>query len=168
MESFLSDTINVNIFNNLVKTLKPEKLFIQLCLHHYKELNSIFLLFDHNFYRNSSFLDVYLLIEKNFSLNDVENIYSYCQQLKITPYIYFVVYYTNRLFENEVLKVLVERLKCQEGIDLLEHFGLDGERRKWCVDFKKRMSMESLDEYLAKSLTKNDLKKINTNEKFFM
>ena len=96
MESFLSDTINVNIFNNLVKTLKPEKLFIQLCLHHYKELNSIFLLFDHNFYRNSSFLDVYLLIEKNFSLNDVENIYSYCQQLKITPYIYF--YSSNYLY----------------------------------------------------------------------
>lgn len=168
MEAFLSDTINVNIYNNSVKTLKPEKLFIQLCLHHYKELNSIFLLFDHNFYRNSSFLDVYLLIKKNFSFNNVEDICSYCQKLEIAPYVYFVVYYTNRLFENEVLKALVERLKCQEGVDLLEHFGLDGERRKWHIDFETRMSMGSLHEYLAKILTKNDLKKIYINQKYFM
>ena len=44
IEEFLSDTIEMEIYGVKVKTLPPIKAMIQLILHHYKDMNSIFLL----------------------------------------------------------------------------------------------------------------------------
>ena len=40
IEDFLSDTVDMEIYGVTVKTLPVKKAFVQLILHHYKEMNS--------------------------------------------------------------------------------------------------------------------------------
>ena len=48
ISEFLSDTIEIDIYGCKVKTLPPLKAMVQLILHHYKEMNSIYHLAGHN------------------------------------------------------------------------------------------------------------------------
>lgn len=168
MDLFLQNTIAIDIFGCSVKTLDPVKLFVQLCLHHYKELNSIFLLSVHNFYRKESFFDVYQLIKNNFTFKNILTIFDYCNQLQIVPYIYFIIYYTQLLFPCDIINAFSESFRTSTGVALLEHYGLTENRKKWYINFEKRMHTESLAPYLLKNLDKDELEKIELNKKYFM
>lgn len=61
IEEFLSDTIEMEIYGVKVKTLPPLKAMIQLILHHYKDMNSLFLLATRKSIRYDMFKDVYYL-----------------------------------------------------------------------------------------------------------
>ena len=58
IEEFLSDTIEMEIYGVKVKTLPPIKAMIQLVLHHYKDMNSIFLLATRKSIKYDMFKDV--------------------------------------------------------------------------------------------------------------
>lgn len=45
---FISDPVQMSIYGCQIKTLSPLKSFVQLVLHHYKDMNSIFLLATEN------------------------------------------------------------------------------------------------------------------------
>ena len=51
IEKFLNGTAEMEIHGAAVKPLPIEKAFVQLILHHYKEMNSLYLLSQHNLHR---------------------------------------------------------------------------------------------------------------------
>lgn len=167
ISEFLKDTEEVIIYGNYVKTLSPIKSLIHLCLHHYKELNSIYLLSIHNFYRRDVFMDVYMLIKNNLGLDDILQIVKICEELDIVAYAYFVLYYTYLLFPDLIIEKLLKQLFTPQGEKLIEHYGLE-ERRKWKLSFEERLHIDSVYESIKSDLTEEDIKKIKVNTHYFM
>lgn len=168
INDFLNDTVEIMIYGSNIKTLTPIKSFIHLCLHHYKELNSIYLLSNHNFYRRDTFVDVYRLVKNNFHFDDISNIIKVCTELDVTAYVYFVLYYTFLLYPDLVIEEMLKQLFTSIGEGLIEHYGLEGNRKKWRISFEERLDVDSVYEYIKRDLTKDDIRKIEINTHYFM
>ena len=76
IEEFLSDTIEMEIYGVKVKTLPPIKAMIQLVLHHYKDMNSLFLLATRKSIRYDMFKDVYYLLKNNLDAISLDNLHA--------------------------------------------------------------------------------------------
>ena len=74
--------------NGSVFVLTPEMDFICLCLHHYKDLNSAFLLFSKNV-QLSSFCDIFYYLKNNRL--DLEKLLFFSKTLHAGKYIYRVI-----------------------------------------------------------------------------
>ena len=80
-----------------------------------------------------------------------------------------MLYYTRLLFHDRVLDDYIEAFKTQEGIDLLNCYGLnDSERREWKYNFSTRLNSKNVYELIKNDLTEKDLKKININRRAFL
>lgn len=83
IDQFLSDTIEMEIYGVKVKTLPPLKAMVQLILHHYKEMNSIYHLAGHDCINYNKFKDVYYLWKNNKNDITLERLYSLCSEYEI-------------------------------------------------------------------------------------
>ena len=63
--NIIKDPIEMNIYGQKIKALPPLKAMVQLILHHYKEMNSLYHLTRHNCITRSMFQDVYYLWKNN-------------------------------------------------------------------------------------------------------
>lgn len=168
MDEFLSDTIAMEIYGCNVKTLPCIKTMVQIILHHYKEMNSIYHLATHNCINYKMFKDVYYLWKNNQQEITPEKLYKICDEYKIIPYVFYILYYTNQIYNDFELDKFVEAFKCSEGVFLLDYYGLnDWERKFWRVDFKKRLITDNLWELIKEDLTENDIKKLERNRRIF-
>lgn len=168
IEEFLSDNIEMDIYGVKVQTLSLIKSMVQLILHHYKEMNSIYHLASHNCINYNMFKDVYYLWKNNQSDISLNKLYLICEEYKIIPYAYYVLYYTNQIFNDPDLTVYVDVFKCAEGINLLDYYGLaDNERKSWKVDFRTRIETENLYDLIKNELTDSDLEKLDRSRRIF-
>lgn len=161
MHDFLQYTEEFELLNTVVRKLTPEAEFIALCLHHYKDLNSIYLLWRRGF-------DVYKLYEiarylESVSLN-VDCLISLCNRYNAGDYVCYCVHYANILYPNNSVKEIEELLSSERGYLLFDCFGLcDEERKKWDVPFIERIA--NIRKFLDLLLTESDRQKINNNMK---
>lgn len=168
ISDFLSDTIEISIFGIPVKTLSPIKTMVQLILHHYKEMNSIYHLAGHNCINYNMFRDVYFLWKNNKDIVTLEGLYDVSWKYEIIPYVFYVLYFTNVIFKDIELHRYVETFRTSEGESLLEYYGLtEKERKLWKVDFKTRLETKNLYELIRDDLTKDDFEKLERNRKMF-
>lgn len=169
MDEFLSDTIEMDIYGIKVKTLPPLKAMVQLILHHYKDMNSIFLLATRKSIKYDMFKDVYYLLKNNLTDISLAKLYSMSAEYEIIPYVYYVLYYTGKIYDDKILKEYIEAFRTPEGKALLNCYGLNGaERREWKYNFKTRLESDSLYELIKNDLTYKDIEKIALNKKVFM
>lgn len=169
IDEFISDRMRMDLFGYKVNVLKPDKALIQLILHHYKEMNSIFILATRNSINYKMFRDVYYLWKNNKESIPLDNFYNTSSKYGIVPYVYFVFYYTNCIFKDEKLKEFVRKFETPEGVRLLNSYGLsDKERKCWKNDFKKRLKTDNLYKEIEKDMTLDDIKKINLNKNIFI
>lgn len=169
IDQFLNDTIETTIYSCKVKILPPIKIFIHLCLHHYKELNSIYLLSVHNYHRGRCFKDIHDLIKNNECFMDIQYVFNMCQDLSADAYIFYILYYTEKIFNDPFIKKYVEAFRTEKGELLLEHYNLDeSNRKKWRISFFDRMNIESLYPYMEEDLNEDDKKSIATNMQYFV
>ncbi len=169
IEEFLSDTVDMEIYGVKVKTLPPLKTMVQLILHHYKDMNSIFLLATRNSIKYEMFKDVYYLLKNNFEEISIEKLYRISSEYEIIPYVFYVLYYTSQVFEDEILKKYIEAFRTPEGERLLNLYGLcEKERKEWKVDFNTRLEADNLLPLIEADLTDRDRRKIEINKKVFM
>ena len=169
MDEFLSDIIEMDIYGIKVKTLPPLKAMVQLILHHYKDMNSIFLLATRKSIKYDMFKDVYYLLKNNLTDISLAKLYSMSAEYEIIPYVYYVLYYTGKIYDDEILKEYIEAFKTPEGKTLLNCYGLNAaERREWKYDFQTRLESDSLYELIKDNLTYKDIEKIALNKKVFM
>ena len=165
---FLSDCIEMDIYGCKVKTLTPLKTMIQLILHHYKDLNSVYLLVTRKNIKYDMFKDVYYLLKNNLYEISLNDLYTMSFEYGIIPYVYYVLFYTGLLFKDEILEKYIVAFKTPEGERLLNCYGLnESERREWRVDFQTRLKTNTLYEFVKADLTDQDLKKIDINKKMF-
>jgi len=132
-------------------------------MHHYKELNSIYLLWERGI--NKTELDeVYLYVRKN--VMDLEYLYSLCMKYGVSDYIYFCISKANLFYCNSMLNELSKKFESGTGKELLECFGLcDSERKQWNVDFRTICEAGDIKMYMEPLLTAEDFRKIELNER---
>lgn len=169
IEEFLSDTIDIDIYGNTIKTLSPLKAMVQLILHDYKDMNSIFLLATRNRIKKTMFEDLYYLLKNNLDTISIEKLYIISEEYKIIPYVFYMFYYTSKIFNDDILKRYVEAFRTKKGEDLLGLYGLcDKEHKEWKCDFETRLESDNVFELMKDDLTEKDEKKIAINKRIFM
>lgn len=169
IDEFISDSMRMDLFGYEVKVLRPDKALIQLALHHYKEMNSIFLLVTRNPINCKMFKDVYFLWKNNCKYIELKHFFEECKRYEIVPYIFYILYYTNLIYNDDNLQKFVYKFESEEGLDLLNSYGLSRkERREWKTDFSTRLEKKSLFDEIKSDLTVEDKKKIEINKKIFL
>lgn len=169
IEEFLSDTIEMEIYGVKVKTLPPLKAMIQLILHHYKDMNSLFLLATRKSIRYDMFKDVYYLLKNNLDAIPLDKLYAMSAEYEIIPYVFYILYYTGQVFDDDLLKQYIEAFRTPEGEALLNCYGLcEKERREWKCDFKTRLDSDNLYDLIKEDLTERDKEKIAINKRVFL
>lgn len=168
IDDFLSDIIEIDIYGMQVYTLTPIKTMIQLILHHYKEMNSIYHLAGSNCINYNMFKDVYYLLKNNLEIITLDNLYQISSAYKIIPFVFYVLYYTNQIHSDSELESYVTTFKTQEGGRLLDYYGLtEKERKLWKVDFKSRLETVDLFSLIKNDLSESDIEKLNRNRRIF-
>lgn len=168
IEQFLSNTIEMEIYGVKVKTLPPLKAMVQLILHHFKEMNSIYHLAGHDCINYNMFKDVYYLWKNNKKDIILEKLYSLCCEYEIIPYAFYVLYFTNWIFKDVELQKYVDALRTAEGEYYLYCYGLtEKERKPWKVDFQTRLETTNLYELIKDNLTEEDIEKLERNRRIF-
>lgn len=168
IKDFLSDTIEIDVYGCKIKTLVPLKAMIQLVLHHYKEMNSIYHLAGHNCINYNMFKDVYYLWKNNQEPISLEKLYDMSLNYEIIPYIFYVLHFTNQIFNDFDLEKYVEAFKTSAGVALLNYYGLsEKERKPWKVDFKTRLKTENMYDLIKDDLTESDFEKLERNRRIF-
>ncbi len=169
MLEFISDCIDLEILGYSIKSLTPIKALIQLILHHFKDMNSIFLLATRKSIKYNMFKDVYYLLKNNLDKISLDKLYGMSSKYKIISYVFYVLYYTGQIFDDEILKQYIEAFRTPEGESLLNCYGLcDKERKEWKYDFKTRLEAENLYDLIKDDLTEKDKEKIAINKRVFM
>lgn len=167
MSTFLLDTIDINIYGFTVKTLPKIKALLQLCLHHYKEMNSLFHLSSHNCIKTSMFKDVFYLLNNTSDISP-ETLYAISEEYGVTNYIFYILYYTYQVFPSDVLKKYLDCLSTNEGIELLNKYGLSkDEQKEWRYPFSERLDNPNLYQLIKNDLTESDIDKIQRNITIF-
>lgn len=164
MDLVLSNTEKCALFNIPFRRLTPEMEFLALCLHHFKDMNSLYLLSVKGL-RLSHFCDLFYYI-KNVTLN-LEKLCSLSDQLHATPYVYYCLWYTDQLFDAAQLKPYLQVFSSAEGLSLLNTYGLcDAEKHDWAIAFPERLFSQSFSKKFYNGLTEQEREKVRINQTF--
>ena len=161
MDIVLSHREQVSIFGMNIYKLTSDMEFIALCLHHYKDMNSIYLLSGHGL-RLGLFCDIYFYI-KNVCPSAV-TISRLAGQLNVGKYLYVCLSHTMEIFDDSILSPYIKTLEEYKDEELLNGFGLnDKERKYWDIPLAQRLFHNNLPEYMQKFLSDSDVEKIRIN-----
>lgn len=167
IKEFLSETVEMKVFGYTVKTLDISKTFVQIVLHHYKEMNSIYHLMTHNSINIKMFNDIYFLLKSHPELTP-NHIYTIAEKYKILPYVYYILYYTALALKKDFLHEFVLICETPKGKELLDFYGLNRtERKPWQCDFKTRLNISNLSGLIAPNLSDDDINKLERSRKIF-
>ena len=168
IDEFLSDTVDMEIYGVTVKTLPIEKAFVQLILHHYKEMNSIYHLSQHNTIRTDMFRDIYDILVNNRTILSVDRMQTICDYYLIDDYSYYMLFYMSCIFEDEMLDGYIDAFTKRADKHLLNCFGLNSlERKNWNISFADRLDSDNLKTTVIKIITEEDKKKILLGKTIF-
>ena len=164
MDYILSNTVLFNVCGVEVYKLDTVMEFISLCLHHYKDMNSIYLLSQGSL-KLYLFCDIYFYLINNSV--DIAELSEKCGKLNVAEYVYYCVYYANMIFNDTKLDEYLFALKNEKCENILDTFGLDNDERKvWDIPFCKRLFSENFLEKFKALLTEKDIEKIRKNLSF--
>ena len=168
IEGFLENTVEMDIYGQIVKTLQPLKAMIELILHHFKEMNSLYHLSRHNSINRSMFQDVYYLWKNNQEAISLEKLHETVTECGIIQYAFYVLYFTNMIYQDYALNEYVDAFRTQEGEKLLDYYGLtEKEQKKWKVDFWTRLEEDNLYALIKEQLTNEDMEKLERSRRIF-
>ena len=159
----------MDIYGVKVNTLSPLKAMIQLILHHYKDMNSIFLLASRKSIKYNMFKDLYYLLKNNLDTITLDELFIVSDAYEIIPYVFYVLFYTGQVFEDKILKQYIEAFRTPKGEALLNCYGLcDKERKEWKCDFQTRLEAKNLYDLIKDDLTDKDREKMGINKHVFL
>lgn len=161
MDFVLAQAEKTSLFGVDLYRLASEMEFVSLCLHHYKDMNSIYLLSGGSF-RLGLFCDIYYYLRHVHP--DVQRIGEICSRLTVGSYVYSCLYYTNQIFVDPLLSEYLDVLESQKDPALLDTFGLsEKERRPWGIPLEERLLHTDLSDYIDGLLDDADREKIQFN-----
>lgn len=157
-------TRTVMIGGTAVRVLSDEAAFIQLCLHHYKDMNSLVLLTNGKL-RLSLFCDIYYVVKR--SAPNRKRLAALCDEWGVSPYVAYCLHYTHALFPDPALRELYEAIGAHCADALLNSYGLtDSERREWDIPFPERLFCDSLAAHIRERASATELAKLDTNHHY--
>lgn len=163
MDYVLTHTHTIEMFGNKVVKLRPEMEFVALCLHHYKDINSIFLIANGS-YRLGVFCDIYEYL-KNVYLNK-DMLLEICKNLRVGQYLYACLHLTQEIFNDSTVREYLCLLDPYKDETLCASFGLtEKERKQWGLALLDRLFHPNLSEYLNDILSEDEKNKILINGK---
>lgn len=161
IRAMMNRRINMEIYGVSIKSLCDIDAFIQMCLHHYREMNAIYTFKLKNAISTHMFQDVYNFYVRRFMKNPRALVCA-CQLYDITPYVYYLLYYANKIFLNIELEKQLCMFESEKGTELLECYGLnDSERRIWKIPFSERLDNPNLYNRLSEEMSESDLEKVS-------
>lgn len=177
MWSQSTETINISDILNCtydyckdglqIKTLQPVYFLIATCLHHYKDMNSPYLLHRKKRISFRRYCDIYYFIKNNSIQCSPKALTLIGRQLSVLPYLFYCIYECYTLFADKRLIPYIDELDCKEGRALTDIFGLsDSERQKWQIKLQDRIFTNSLKPYLENVLSKEVMDMIQINYKY--
>ena len=168
VQEMLERRQTLDIFGVPVPALSVEDAFVQLCLHHYKDMNVLFHLTLHNPISRKLFEDVAGFWKRQVGRLDLVKLTAQIEEYQLTPFFYYIAYYTAKVCQVEDLEEWAKQLETPEGIQLLNTFGLaESERKVWPIPFEERLDNEKLPELVRSMLTEKELEKAEQNHKIF-
>ena len=142
---------------------------VQLILHHYKDMNSIFLLATRKCIKYEMFKDVYYLLKNNLGIISIDSLYDISLKYDIVPYVYYILYYTGQVFNDEMLNRYIDAFRTPTGEGLLNCYGLCAkEQKEWKYNFQTRIEADSIYDLIKDDLTEKDKEKIDINRRIFL
>ena len=168
IDEFLSDTVDMEIYGVTVKTLPIEKAFVQLILHHYKEMNSLYHLSQHNTIRTDMFRDIYDMLINCKAMLSNDRVKQLCEVYLIGNYIYYMLYYTCQIFFDDILLEFINNLKLYQDDHLLTSYGLCvKERKSWSLSFNERLDNVNIVCLINSKISETDQIKIEIEKRIF-
>lgn len=164
IHEFVKHIEKVELFGIPVNRLAPVYEFISLCLHHYKDINSIYLIADRGI-SLSEYCDIYFYL-----INirpDIDDLVSVTKQYCIGKYVFYCIYYTHEIFKDERLLVYLDKLVSEDAHKLIDCYGLsDLERKEWNIPFYERLLDKNFKAKFYSTLTSAEKRKIQINRRF--
>ena len=161
MDFVLSYTEKSSLCNVSFQKLMPEIELLSLCLHHYKDMNSLYLLSSGSL-RLGLFCEIYDYLQN--VKPDVAQLSALCNQLNVGRYVYVCLHQTQQIFEDMLLNPYLEALEPQKDDTLLNTFGLsEKEQKQWEIDLFERLFHPNLAEYIQGMLSDEEKEKIKIN-----
>ena len=135
--------------------------FVTMCLHHYKDMNSIYLLATRG-YRFFEFLDIYFfLVNCKIDPNRVKCI---SDRLGVSNYIYCCIRYVDDLWHNTRIQQYLNIFKSRTGEELAHCYGLcDAERKEWKDSLLQRVFDPNFQHRFILQLNTSEFQKVLNN-----
>ncbi|MCI8790819.1 MAG: nucleotidyltransferase family protein [Lachnospiraceae bacterium] len=164
---FLEGTVEMDIYGCRIRTLPPLECMVQLILHHYKEMNSLYHLTGHIAITRRMFEDIYILCKRYPTEISIDRMYEAGRRYGILPYAYYMFYYTRQVYDDALIDGYLEALYTEESKRLLNCYGLsDQERKIWKIDFSERLDAD-VSKMIESELSKEDREKLERNRRLF-
>lgn len=161
IEDWLHRCIDMWVYGVRIRSLAADDAFVQMCLHHYREMNSIYTMRLKNPISVAMFQDIYMFYVTNYQTRP-EYLRRLAEHYHIMPYLYYLLYYVSLIFKDESLWGQLCKFYCKEGENLLDSYGLSKrEKKKWKVDFFTRLNHPDIFRLIENDLTANDFEKID-------
>lgn len=165
MDFILKQTEPVQIYDINVRKLLPVMDFVAVCLHHYKDANSVYQLYSGKL-NLCLYMDIYFYLKNNLDKITPDSLAAVCERLHISKYIYYCIYHANLIFGDKILIPYTNVLRTRENEFILEKFGLnEQEQRTWNWDFIDRLLDKDFHQKFAAMLGNEDIQKIQFNLK---
>lgn len=168
VDTLLSHSANICMFGYNVPTLDAAHQFIEVCLHHYKEMNAPYILKVCNPINSRMLEDIYCLYAR-YIKEDSDRILLLCKQYQVLPYIYYMLCLTSIAFSDSGLERDKEKFYSQQGEMLLNKYGLaDNERKTWRYGLLTILDAPEVFSLIERDLTQKDLEKIDAVWSIFL
>jgi len=168
IEEYISDRCDMELYKGThVPVLPPEKAFLAACLHHYKDMHSIFLLYSRNGYPASHLYDIL-----GFTVNtplSVEKLITLADKYNARPYVYACLDAARRILPDIPTEAdaIATSIYSPGFENIFFSFGLTSEeRRQWPHDPKELLLDGKMREALETMLTEKEHEKIRLNTWF--
>lgn len=162
LAEILSDTISIDMYGTTIKSLSVMPAFLEVCLHHYKEMNSIYCFKLKNAFATYMYQDIYCFYKRHME-KSINELVAYSDKYNLNKYIYYLFYYTQQVFKDDALAEHMDLFKSPEAVKDLNFYGLTmHEKREWRIDFFTRLDHPDLFSLIQPDLTEEDIEKINT------
>ena len=169
MYLFLSDTEKVDIYGCITKCLPIEKQLLHLCIHNYKDINSIYILLRRkNPIHYRIFNEIRLLLEKVHLENRISKFIDIVICFKAQSYVYYMLYYTNMIENSDKISAVLNLLKPYADMSIMNSYGLSSDERKlWPCSFRERYEVDDMMPFIMSDLNNDDIKKMQTNLMYY-
>ena len=165
MEAVLSHREEAVIGGVRLAKLQPAMEFIALCLHHYKDSHSLFMIAEGKM-KLSLFCDLYAYPLRQREHLPPERVLAFARRLGAAPYVAWCLEATRLLFQDARLEPLAAAFREAADPDAADRIGLEpGEYKTWPLTLPERLLGADRTAVFQGILNEKDRRKIAVNRR---